>query len=161
MVAQRIRYNVTYVRCCLVCGLSSTHVSYGVCFELMCIFYMYRLYPMMTSRVRLFKGYYHERLLRDVTLLQLRLVSTWPRTGRTRRRCISHSLRIGRRRHFESVEIGKTHLYMCLYMYMYIYNLVRAATFFCSQNCMLISHHHYTINSAMQKLKTEVTACSF
>ena len=60
---------------------------------------------MMTSRVRLFKGYYHERLLRDVTLLQLRLVSTWPRAGRTRRRCISHSLRISRRRHFESAEI--------------------------------------------------------
>ena len=86
------------------CGLSNTHVSYGVCFELMCIFYMYKLYAMMTSRVPLFKGNDHERLLCDVTVLQLRLVSTWPRAGRTRRRCISHSLRIGRR-HFKSVEI--------------------------------------------------------
>ena len=85
------------------CGLSSTHD--GVCIELMCIFYMYKLYAMMTSRVPLFKGNDHERLLCDVTVLQLRLVSTWPRAGRTRRRCISHSLRISRRRHFESAEI--------------------------------------------------------
>ena len=42
---------------------------------------------------------------------------------------------------------------VCTCTYMYIYSLVRTATFFCSHNCMLISHHQYTMNSAMQKHK--------